>query len=54
MFVNTGNVFSLKLFHKGDDFEIFSERLEQYLLANKVVEAIEVSVLLTTVLSEDV
>lgn len=51
--VSTGNVSSLAIFKQGDDFEVFEERLEQYLTANMVEEMRKVAVLLT-LLSEDV
>ncbi|XP_072389541.1 uncharacterized protein [Diabrotica undecimpunctata] len=51
--VHAGNISSLATFRIGDDFEIFEERLEQYLLANLVEEARKVAVLLT-LLSEDI
>lgn len=51
--VNTGHVSTLAVFKQGDDFEVFEERLEQYLQANLIEEARRVAVLLT-LLSEEV
>lgn len=51
--VNAGNVANLAGFKEGDDWEIFEERLEQYLLANRIEEDRKVSVLLTLI-SENV
>lgn len=51
--INTGNVANIRSYNVGDDWEIFTERLEQFLLANKVEEARKVSVLLTSI-NEDV
>ncbi|KAJ8914914.1 hypothetical protein NQ315_016068 [Exocentrus adspersus] len=50
--INTGNLASLRTYNIGDDWEIFAERLEQYLKANKVEEERKVSVLITS-LSEE-
>lgn len=51
--VNAGNVCALAVFKQGDDFEVFEERLDQYLAANLVENTRKVAVLLT-LLSEDV
>ncbi|KAJ8910040.1 hypothetical protein NQ315_003682 [Exocentrus adspersus] len=50
--INTGNLASLRTYNIGDDWEIFAERLEQYLKANKVEEERKVSVLITSISEE--
>ncbi|KAJ8912589.1 hypothetical protein NQ315_000457 [Exocentrus adspersus] len=50
--INTGNFASLRTYNIGDDWEIFAERLEQYLKANKVEEERKVSVLITSISEE--
>ncbi|KAJ8915437.1 hypothetical protein NQ315_003198 [Exocentrus adspersus] len=50
--INIGNLASLRTYNIGDDWEIFAERLEQYLKANKVEEERKVSVLITTISEE--
>lgn len=47
--VVSGNIASLAVFNQGDNFEIFEERIEQYLLANAIQDTKKVAVLLTLV-----
>ena len=47
--INTGNLSHVKQFNLGDDWEIFSERLEQSLVANMVEEERKVAILLTSI-----
>ncbi|XP_031344038.1 uncharacterized protein LOC116171379 isoform X2 [Photinus pyralis] len=50
--VNTGNISNIKTFNIGDDWEIFVERLDQYLIANRVEEERKGSILITSVSEE--
>lgn len=50
--VNTGNVGIIDKYKISDDWEIFSERLEQYFIANRIEEERRVSVFITAVNEE--
>ena len=50
--VNTSNISNLAIFKVEDDWEIFSERLDQFFLANRVEDGRKVSVLLTSISEE--
>lgn len=47
--VNTGNVSSIKAFNIGDDWEIFSECLDQFLKAIRVEEERKASIIITSI-----